>query len=184
MANKLTQNLFSKKSWGSEVIWSLTDSYMAKTIEIMKDSRTPLMINQEREKSIIVINGTLYLTFGDCCEESKLHIYKCPNGWSWYIEPGMLHRYNAFDETVRLIEVSSPQLDDTIIFSDDSNIESETVMEDNFKEKALGEVGEEILKAIDSKTKISKKKEDKTKENAKAKTSKKKKGSPKNKENA
>ena len=32
--NKLRQNLFTKKSWGSEIVWSLTDSYMAKTIEI------------------------------------------------------------------------------------------------------------------------------------------------------
>lgn len=121
--DKLKQNLFTKKSWGSEVVWSLTDNYMAKTVEVFKGKRTPLVVHEEKEKTIIVIRGPLFLTYGVCCNEGTVPVYKLPEGWSWYIEPGMMHKYQAIESPVMLIEVSTPQLEDGFTLVDEDGIE-------------------------------------------------------------
>jgi len=121
--NKLRQNLFTKKPWGSEVVWTLTDNYMAKTVEVQKGKQTPLVVHEEKEKSIIVIRGPLYLVYGACCNEGTVPMYKLPEGWSWYIEPGMIYKYKAIESTVMLIEVSTPQLEDGVILVDENGIE-------------------------------------------------------------
>lgn len=122
--NKLRQNLFTKKSWGSEVVWSLTDSYMTKTIEIDAGKQTPLVVHEQKEKSIIIISGELLLTYGSCCSEEKALVYKLPEGWSWYIEPGRIYKYATLDKPVRFVEVSSPQLEDGIMIRDENGVES------------------------------------------------------------
>jgi quercetin dioxygenase-like cupin family protein len=121
--NKLRSNLFTKKRWGSEVVWTLTDNYMAKTVEVVKSKRTPLVVHEEKEKSIIVIRGPLYLTYGSCCNEETVPVYKLPEGWSWYIEPGMIYRYQAIESPVMLIEVSTPQLEDGVVLVDEGGVE-------------------------------------------------------------
>lgn len=125
--NKLKQNLFTKKSWGSEIIWALTNNYMAKTIEIDAGKQTPLVVYEHKEKSIIVISGELILTYGDCCDESKALSYKLPIGWSWHIEAGKIHKYTALDKPVRFVEVSSPQLEDATILRNADGIEPKLV---------------------------------------------------------
>jgi len=115
--NKLRQNLYSKKPWGSEVVWALTDGYMSKTIEIEAGKQSYAIVHEDKEKSIIVVSGDLYLTYGDCCLEDGVPVYKLPEGWSWYIEPGKLHKYAALDKSVRIIEVSTPLFEDGIVLS-------------------------------------------------------------------
>jgi len=115
--NKLRQNLYSKKPWGSEIVWALTDDYMSKTIEIEAGKQNYAVVHEKKEKSIIVISGDLYLTYGDCCIEADVPVYKLPEGWSWYIEPGKLHKYSTIDKPVRLIEVSTPLFEDGIVLS-------------------------------------------------------------------
>jgi len=128
--NKLRQNLFTKKPWGTEVIWTLTGNYMAKTVEIAKGKRTPLIVHEKKEKSFIVIRGPLYLTYGGCCNEGTVPVYKIPEGWSWYIEPGMIYKYQATDNPVMLIEVSTPELEDGVVLVDENGIEIAPVATD------------------------------------------------------
>lgn len=122
--NKLTSPVFTPKPWGSEVLWSLTDHYMAKTIEVNPLKIGDLVVYEYKEKSIIVIENALVLGLGSCCEEDDLEYTEYPEGWSTYIAPGQLHRYGATDKFVRFIEISSPQLDEAIVVSkiDDLNI--------------------------------------------------------------
>jgi hypothetical protein len=121
--NKLKQPLFTKKPWGSEIVWALNDNFMAKTIEIEKGRQTPLVVHDEKEKVLKVIRGPLYLVFGGCCDESTVPMYKVPTGWTWPIDPGMIHRYKAMDEYIILEEVSTPQLEDGVILVDEEGIE-------------------------------------------------------------
>lgn len=118
--NKLRQNLYSKKPWGSEIVWSLTDNYMSKTIEIEAGKQSYAIVHEKKEKSIIVVSGDLYLTYGDCCLEDGVPVYKLPEGWSWYIEPGKLHKYATLDKPVRLIEVSTPLFEDGIVLAEEN----------------------------------------------------------------
>jgi len=116
--NNLLKPIFTKKSWGSEIIWTMTDHYMSKTIEINPHKVTDLVVHETKEKSVIVIMGTLVLAAGPCCgDETDLEYYELPDGWTKYIDPGMMHRYGATDKPVRIIEVSSPELDEAIIIT-------------------------------------------------------------------
>lgn len=115
MTNKLSQPIYTEKEWGSEIIWAITDSYICKTIEINPLKITDLIVYENKYKSIIVVNGQLSLAMGKCCDENNLEYYDCPEGWSIYIEPGIMHRYGATDKTVRIIEVSSPGIEEGII---------------------------------------------------------------------
>ena len=115
--NNLVKPIYTKKSWGSEIVWSLTDHYMCKTIEIDPYKITDLWVFEYKEKSLIVIENTLSLAMGGCCDEENLEYYDCPEGWSFYIAPGQMHRYGATDKPVRILEVSSPHLDEAIIVS-------------------------------------------------------------------
>lgn len=121
--NKLKQNLYTKKEWGSEIVWSLTDDYMAKTVEIEAGKQTYSVVHEKKEKDIIVISGELYLTYGNCCDESNTPIYRLPEGWSWHIDTGKIHKYSALDEPVMLIEISTPLLEDGVIITDEKGVE-------------------------------------------------------------
>jgi len=93
----------------------LTSHYMAKTIEIDPYKVTDLIVYEKKEKSIIVVENTLSLGIGGCCFEEDLDYYDLPVGYSKYIGSGQMHRYGATDKSVRVIEISSPELDDAII---------------------------------------------------------------------
>jgi len=147
--NRLRQPSFVKKSWGSEIVWSSTDSYAVKTIEIDAGKQTPLVVYEQKERSIIVISGELFLTYGPCCSEADALVYKLPEGWPWYIEPGKIYKYAALDKPVRLIEVSSPQLEDGIVIRDENGVASSSMDLKTVENK---------VKAIDQKKKGRKKK--------------------------
>lgn len=132
--NKLKGNLFVKRSWGSEIIWALTDNYMAKTVEISAGNRSNLLVHQEREKSIIVIKGPLYLIYGRLSSDELTKAYKLSEGWSWHIEPGYVYRYVAIEKPVMIIEVSSAELDDGHIIVDEGSLE---ISEGDFIEPPL-----------------------------------------------
>jgi hypothetical protein len=118
--NKLTSPLFTKREWGSEVIWALTDDYMAKTIELPEDTQSPLFFNGEKDKSIIVIMGTLYLMYGTGSDDMKE--YPLIVGYSWHIDKGMVYKYKSSNESVRLIELSTPHLENNTIIKEGTTI--------------------------------------------------------------
>jgi len=115
MSHKLTEPIFYRKPWGSEIIWSITDHFMAKTIEINPFKVTDLLVYEQKEKSLIVIFNTLVLAIGSCCDEEGLVYAELRDGWTYSIPRGHLHRYGATDKPARLIEISSPELDEGIV---------------------------------------------------------------------
>lgn len=117
MSNKVAEPIFTKKPWGSEIIWTVTAHYMAKTIEVAPYKITDLIVYERKEKSIIVILNTLILGYGSCCDEDEMQYLELPEGWTHYIPPGHLHRYGATDKPVRLIEISSPHIDEGIVIT-------------------------------------------------------------------
>lgn len=121
--NKLISPIYSKKSWGHEIIWAITDKYISKTIEIDPYKISELVVYEKREKSIMTISGQLILALGRCCDESALEYIKFEEGWSFYIAPGMMHRYGATDKPLRLVEISSPEIDSAVIIGDISELE-------------------------------------------------------------
>lgn len=107
--NKLKTNILTRYPWGTEIIWSLTDTYMAKTIEILPHNSTPVLSHWIKEVSLIVVHGPLRLT----CE-SVDDVYDLPDGWSWHINAGTLYKYEAIELPVTIIEISNPILEDVV----------------------------------------------------------------------
>ena len=123
--NKLKTNIFLKKSWGSEIIWSLTDSYIAKTIEVHPHAQTNILSHESREKSLIVVKGPLYLLYSPLDDSKIPEAYKLDEGWSWFIEPKYMYCYMAKENPVTLIEVSTADLDDGNIIVSEEHLEKE-----------------------------------------------------------
>ena len=104
------------KPWGSELIVERTDKYALKEIILRKDTRSSLQSHAVKLETILVIDGEIDLELWDadgvCCTE----IYR--RGEAYTIRPGTRHRVTA-REDCRLIEVSTPELEDVIRHQDD-----------------------------------------------------------------
>ena len=106
--------------WGAEEIWAHTDKYVGKILYINPHSRLSLQYHKEKEETIRVLKGTLYLHHQIKGSE---HITVVPmvEGDVYHIPVGHIHRFEAKEEAVELVEVSTTQLDDVVRISDDYN---------------------------------------------------------------
>ena len=106
-----------KKPWGYEKIWAISKSYAGKILHIDKGQRLSLQFHEKKEETIYVLEGNLLVVFGD--SEDSLKELVLNKGESMYIEPGLIHRFCATESSVKLIEVSTPELDDVVRLGDD-----------------------------------------------------------------
>lgn len=111
------------KPWGSEQIWAETETYVGKVISIDAGQRLSLQYHEEKDESILVSKGRLRLHTGDTADGVEARILE--EGESAHIPPGLIHRFEAIDDTV-LIEVSTPQLSDVVRLEDDYGREGTT----------------------------------------------------------
>ena len=103
-----------EKPWGFENIWARTDDYVAKLLHINPKQRLSLQYHEVKEETVYVLEGTL-LNWTD--EDSAPEEY--PPGSVYHVKPNQVHRFGAGKELVRLMEVSTPHLDDVVRLSDD-----------------------------------------------------------------
>ena len=99
------------------MIWAETDRYVGKVITIEPGQRLSLQYHERKDESLIVIKGTLRLHLED--EAGKLEIHDLGPGEYSRVPVGRRHRFEALDETVELVEVSTPELDDVVRLEDD-----------------------------------------------------------------
>ena len=66
-----------------------------------------------------MVRSVVMIQDGLCCDEKDLKYYDLPTGWSWHIAPGELHRYGATNISLRMVEISSPQIDETLILDEE-----------------------------------------------------------------
>ena len=111
------------KPWGYEVIWAKShtrDGYVGKVLFINAGHRLSFQYHEEKEETIFVRSGTLYLeTSGFLDENGDSRIIELTEGMSFHIPPLYTHRFEARDGDVELFEVSTNHLDDIIRLSDD-----------------------------------------------------------------
>ena len=103
------------KPWGFEKIWAFSnreDGYVGKIIHIKDGHRLSLQKHEEKEETILVMNGTLELVL----ENGTLYLSE---GDFFHITPGLVHRFSANDGDCTLVEVSTKELDDVIRLEDD-----------------------------------------------------------------
>lgn len=120
-----------EKPWGYEIIWGRSSSdsgYIGKLLFIDAGERLSMQYHEEKEETIMVKSGTLYLqTIGRISDgaditalmsSSMKEIILLP-GDIYHIPPFTSHRFAAKLNDVELIEVSTCFLDDVVRIEDD-----------------------------------------------------------------
>jgi mannose-6-phosphate isomerase-like protein (cupin superfamily) len=105
------------KPWGHEEIWAHTDRYVGKVIVIDPHSRLSLQYHERKDESILVIRGPLRLHLEN--EAGEMTCQDLAAGEARRVPVGRKHRFEALDQQVELIEVSTPELDDVVRLEDD-----------------------------------------------------------------
>ena len=101
------------KPWGYEIRWAINEKYLGKILHIDAGKRLSLQYHEQKDETIYVLGGTAVIHLDD-----KTHILS--HGESLRIQPGQVHRFCAPDNCyVKLIEVSTPEIDDVVRVQDD-----------------------------------------------------------------
>ena len=105
-----------EKPWGYELIWALTDRYVGKIIFIEAGKRLSLQYHEEKDESIFVLEGRMVLHLEDA--DGELQPIEMEQGDSARVPVGARHRFAATEDT-KLVEVSSPEIEDVVRVEDD-----------------------------------------------------------------
>ncbi len=104
------------KPWGHEIRWAISDKYLGKLLHIDRGQQLSRQYHEVKDESIYVLNGVLILELGKDPVETR----RLAEGESYRILPNTIHRFRATPEGyVRLIEVSTPEIDDVVRLEDD-----------------------------------------------------------------
>jgi mannose-6-phosphate isomerase len=106
-----------KKPWGQEEIWAKTSRYVGKILTINPGHRLSLQYHEEKEETIYVLEGVLKVW--DSEDDNSYRMYS--SGSVVHIVPNQVHRFGAApgEYQVRLMEVSTPELEDVVRIKDD-----------------------------------------------------------------
>jgi mannose-6-phosphate isomerase len=105
------------KPWGHEEIWAQTSDYVGKILYINRNSKLSLQYHQQKEETIRVLRGRLYLHYGET--KDSLQVLEMVEGDTYHVLPNHIHRFEARDEAVELVEVSTNHLHDVVRIEDD-----------------------------------------------------------------
>jgi len=106
-----------EKPWGHELIWAHTERYVGKVLVIEPGKRLSLQKHLAKDESIYVVRGRLRLHLED--DAGVVQVLELGPGAHRRIAPGRIHRFEATDVRVELLEVSTPELDDVVRLEDD-----------------------------------------------------------------
>ena len=105
-----------EKPWGREIWIAHTDKYALKIIEFHQGSRSSLQYHVEKHEHIYVDAGKLQIEREN--DRGQMETLLLCSGDVVENMPGRKHRVTALED-VRLIEVSTPELDDVVRVEDD-----------------------------------------------------------------
>jgi mannose-6-phosphate isomerase len=103
------------KPWGHELWWAETDAYAGKLLHVDAGQRLSLQFHRLKDETSYVLSGRLLLVRGASADD--LREEEIGPGFSWRVEPGMVHTIEAIEDSV-VIEVSTPHLDDVVRLED------------------------------------------------------------------
>lgn len=103
------------KPWGHEEIFARTDRYVGKILCITAGEALSLQYHEHKEETLRVLDGVVEFTAGE--HESELVTHRLEEGAVFHVSPGTLHRMTAVTDC-RLLEVSTPELDDVVRLED------------------------------------------------------------------
>ena len=105
------------KPWGHELIWAETEHYVGKLLVVEAGHSLSLQYHEVKDESWLVDSGQGRLELGKRGEEDDLEEVTISAGETYRFEPGTLHKLTAVTD-LRIIEVSTPELDDVVRLDD------------------------------------------------------------------
>jgi mannose-6-phosphate isomerase len=105
-----------EKPWGREIWIAHTNKYALKIIEIKKGNRSSLQLHRIKHEHLYVDGGTFKVEREDA--DGRMQTLILQAGEVVEIPPNTRHRAEAVTD-IRLIEVSTPELDDVVRLEDD-----------------------------------------------------------------
>lgn len=112
---RITDMKMVEKPWGRELVVEHNKSYALKDIILKQGTRSSLQSHNHKLETILVVEGTIELETWETNEPNH-ELYS--SGDAYTIPPGLRHRVRAIQDC-RLIEVSTPELDDIVRYADD-----------------------------------------------------------------
>ena len=103
-----------EKPWGYEEIWAESGRYAGKFLVIRDGEMTSRQYHERKEETICVLEGNLRLELGRDGEDVR----RLGVGEAYHVMVGTIHRFCADQGDVRLVEVSTPHLDDVVRLQD------------------------------------------------------------------
>ena len=105
-----------EKPWGYEDIWAQTTQYVGKILFVKKGCRLSLQHHEQKMEDMLVVQGRLLLELQN--EHGVIQKIDLHEGDRIHISPKRIHRLEAYQDS-KIIEVSTPHLDDVIRHEDD-----------------------------------------------------------------
>lgn len=107
------------KPWGNEIWWAHCEGkYMGKIINIKEGHRLSLQYHEKKEETIYVLSGRLKLTYSET-RDGEIKQCIAEEGESYHVYPFSVHRFEAYEGDVTLLEVSTDYPEDVVRISDD-----------------------------------------------------------------
>jgi mannose-6-phosphate isomerase len=104
------------KPWGYELIWALSDDYCGKILCVRAGESLSLQFHKIKDESWYVLDGRAEVELG-APGQSVLDDEVVQAGAAFRFRPGTVHRVRALEDT-RILEVSTPHLDDIVRLED------------------------------------------------------------------
>ena len=105
-----------QKPWGSELVWAETERYAGKILFVCAGQSLSLQFHTTKDESWYVLEGRAKLELGRA-GAALLEEAVIGPGDAFRFRPGTVHRVTALEDT-RILEVSTPELDDVVRLED------------------------------------------------------------------
>ena len=112
------------KPWGHELIWAVTEDYAGKVLFVRAGESLSLQFHKQKDESWYVLEGRAELELGEAGQAVTNKEVVSP-GAAFRFRPGTVHRVRALEDT-RILEVSTPQLEDVVRLEDSYGREGTT----------------------------------------------------------
>jgi len=108
---------FVEKPWGSEEIFAETGRYVGKILTVRAGHALSLQYHKVKDETMRVLEGTCEIELREQESREAGRLLRLEPGATCHIRPGTVHRLVAVTD-VRLIEVSTPEIDDVVRLED------------------------------------------------------------------
>lgn len=106
----------TEKPWGREILVACNSHYALKDIHMTAGTRSSLQSHRHKTETILVISGRVSVERTVPGQAGTTELFG--PGEAYDVTPGTIHRVTVLEDA-RLIEASTPELDDLIRHEDD-----------------------------------------------------------------